>query len=502
MRRVFSFFIVSVLSAVMAAGTVAAQQTPADTVRTPRADTAAVDAPATPSAPQQRPAVPRARTTAPDVTGTAVLADWPPSLSDLLDRMGQQAPRLLPKIDTLMVDYAYSTGDDVVDMRFGLQWTSGESVLYRGDVIPRSEGPPDVRMSSFEILLEVVTGGRKVAETVIAVDSMALPPAPGYYEFNVRVPYEQVFLDMDARTAESYLKEGVTLERPLIEVMGFREFRNGQPFGDVQTSRSDEAQGDRRRTEAEPAPVVYRPRTSVLIGWRIAPDPYYIGPAPVRGRSPSGGDNRVVERPGGDSNRTGRAATSGRPTGSDSEGDSEERTGRTTAASGDSDKSGKQENGSSSSGRDEDDEDDDDLAGAALGAAAVVAGVAYFGGTVGLYGTGETPLGLTAGVTKRKGGVHLQAAINPEVIDQEGTQRLTVKALGFYDLFGNSIVQPAIGVGVQAIAIDDNTELEPAVSVGAVLNTGAFTLFSGYDFTRSVPEFGLAYNFRYSSSDR
>ena len=462
----------------------------------------------------------------PDRQGTTILADWPRSLTDLLDRMGRRAPALLPKIDTLSIDYSYTTGEDIVDMRFGIQWQPGQTLLYQGDVIPRSEGPVDMRMVSFEILLDVVKGGQKVAETVIAVDSMALPSSPGYYEFDVRVPYEQVFLDVEASEAELFLEEGVDLERPLIERIGFREFQNGMPVGVTDTA--DPSTVPQRRTpdarpRADTRPVIYQPRTRVLIGWRIGPDPFYVSSVGQRRPAPPVREDRVVSRPTA-TDRDGRGATSGRPgTGG---GDEPGRTGRegtedgrtvadrgersagdsggdageaSSGRTGRSATSGDGENGEDGKrrGKKDDDEDNDNLAPAALGAAAVVAGVAYVGGTVGVYGTGETPLGLSAGVTRTRGGVHVQAAINPEVIDQEDTQRLNAKLMGFYDVIGGSVVQPAVGAGVQVQAVGDDTTVHPSFSVGAVLNTGRFVVFGAYDVSRSTPEFGLTYNFRY-----
>lgn len=514
--------------------TLLAQQIPSDTSRSAQmggmTDTMNVDQ--VRSEMERRRAVrsSSSRLPQPDRRGTALLADWPRSLPDLLDRMGRRAPALLPKLDTLTIDYAYTTGQDMVEMQFGIQWQPGQTVLYEGSVIPRSEAPPDVRMTSFEILLDVVKGGQKVAETVIAVDSMALPASPGYYEFDVRVPYEQVFLDVEASDAELYLRDGVDLERPLIERIGFRPFQNGVPVG-VVGQMEREAEASQRSPEGPPRrdapPVVYSSRTRVLIGWRIGPDPYYVGPVgrPVPPRSD--GDRRVVERPeraSGNQDRPGRAATAGREAtpgqetiadrrDDDGDPESEPRTGRggEESTSGESSSGGAPDSRTGRSGtsggddksdgekgkdKQDDDEDDDNLAPAALGAAAVVAGIAYFGGTVGVYGTGETPIGLAAGVTKKRWGLQLQAAINPEVIDQEDTQRLNAKVMGFYDMFGGSPVQPAVGAGVQLRAVGDETTVHPALSFGAIVKTGRIVIFGGYDVARETPEFGVTYNFR------
>ncbi len=513
-----------------------AQQIPADTARRTPSDTINVDSVRGEMERRRAPESTTRRSAQPDRQGTTLLADWPRSLPDLLNRMGRRAPALLPKLDTLTIDYAYTTGPDVVDMRFGIQWQPGRTVLYEGAVIPRSEAPPDIRMTSFEILLDVVKGGQKVAETVIAVDSMALPSSPGYYEFDVSVPFDQVFLDVKASDAELFLRDGVDLERPLIERIGFRPFQNGVPVGVVSETdgqMEQEAESERApdRPRRAPASTVYSPRTRVLIGWRIGPDPYYVGPVGRPVPPPADEDRRVVERPdrpSGEAGRTGRdttegrEATPGREATADRRGGNDADSGGTgrgnesdggregnasgessdgAASSGRTGRSGTSESGDKEDGekgkdRRDDDEDDDNLAPAALGAAAVVAGIAYFGGMVGVYGTGETPIGLAAGVTKKGWGIQLQAAINPEVIDQEDTQRLNAKVMGFYDVIGGSPVQPAVGTGVQLQAVGDETTVNLSLSFGAVVNTGRIVVFGGYDVIRETPEFGFTYNFR------
>lgn len=432
-----------------------------------------------------------------DRTGTAVLAGWPRSLTDLLDRMGRRAPRLLPKLDSLTVAYAYDTQPEEVRMSFGLRWVPGPSVLYRGEVLARRDAPQDIRMTSVELLLDVVRGGQKLSEIVVAVDSMALPASPGYYQFDVRVPYDRVFLETSSDTARAYLERGVTLERPTVERVGFHAFRNGRIVGEVQEAPRTEEPSARR---GEPAPPpFYRPRSRIIIGWRIGPDPYFVTSRGDR-RRPAADEDRIASRTV-TRDRTGRSATGGRtadesPDPDRPDPDREGRTGRSSGDGEDGKTAGAGDADDKSDGRDEDDEDDDSLAPAAIGAAVAVAGVAYFGGTVGIYATGDTPLGLTAGVTRSQWGLHLQAAINPEVIEQENVQRLTAKVTGFYDVIGSSVLQPALGAGIQARAVDDETTLHAALSIGAVLNTGRFVLFGGYDLARDTPEFSLAYNFR------
>lgn len=487
------------------------QGAPADT-----ADTSRAQAPAPP-------AEPASRFEGTVREGRAVLADWPRSLSDLRERMGRQAPYLLPKLDTLSVRYAYETGTDAVRMQFTIGWTSSRSVLYRGEILPPRQAPQDIRMTSVELLLDVVRGGQPLAEIVVAVDTLALRSFPDTYTFNAVVPYDRVFLDTPADSARAYLERGVELRRPVVERIGFDRFMDGEPVGDARPQRNDRNEAP----DPAPPPRVYEPRTTIAIGWRVAPRPYYVvrnDGRPVR-RPPQ--EDRTVTRTDDGDSRTARTAdgtgtdgTGDAPrsrTGDDRAGDAQAgdsrtadagdgraRSGRTgdggsgDAEKGDDAKSGEGTSAPKRSGDKDDDEDEDSLAPAALGAAAVIAGVAYFGGTVGVYGTGDTPIGLTAGVTRANGGIHLQAAINPEVIEQEDRQRLTAKVMGFYDVF-NAPIQPAASVGLRLETFGDDTQADPSVSFGLVGNTGRIVLYGGYDVVHSTAEFGLTYNFRYSS---
>jgi len=66
---------------------------------------------------------------------------------------------------------------------------------------------------------------------------------------------------------------------------------------------------------------------------------------------------------------------------------------------------------------------------------------------VAVYGTGDSPLGLGAGYTRRTGGLHLQAAVSEAVLWNDARQELTVKAPGVYDLL-DSHVERVLGRGI------------------------------------------------------
>jgi len=402
-------------------------------------------------------------------TGVATLTNWPPSLPDLLRDMGRNAPYLLPRIDSLALEYRYASNDSTSQWSFVLGWAPNHRVLYEGEVLPREEGPSDVRMVNVELRADVRVGGEKVGDMIVAVDSMGLRPLPSIYSFEVTVGHDRVFLDASSDEARRALAQGVTLDNLVVERMGFTA-------SGVSTSERGRSPDVRERRPAPPRrPSIYQSRTRIFIGWRLAPRPYYVGET----------DGKRTVEPRGDA--------MGRGTGT---GETETRTARRGDAG---EGRGSNERDTREKSDDEEEEDDDDeetsLRGPALGAAAAIGLVAVAGGTVGLYGRGDTPIGLAAGYTHPRGGFQLHAAVNGAVIEGEPGQKLTLKALGFYDVF-SSRVQPAVGLGVQ---IDPQREEDvvPSASFGLAGNFGRVVLFGGVDVMQATPEFGVAYNFRY-----
>jgi len=424
--------------------------------------------------------------------GTVALEGWPRSLPTLLDEMGRKAPYLLPRIDSLALDYRYATTDTTSRWSFVLSWRPAERVLYEGNVLPRREGPRGIRMTNVELRANVRVDGEKQAEMIIGIDSMALRPTPDRFAFNVTVPHERVFLNTSPEEARRILSEGAVLDRLIVERMGFSapEVQRG--------GRSDRKPDARRREEPSPRPSIYRPRTRILIGWRVAPRPYYVDDndedgdretrrprGDVIGRTPTADADRS-----GDADRgEGRERGDGEEERGEKEGEGEEgRSGVGKAPSGDDEQD------------DDEDEDDTSLQTPALAAAAAVGLFAFAGGTVGVYGQGDTPIGLASGYTHPKGGIQLQAAVNQAVLEDGTDQQLSVKALGFYDVFG-ARVQPAVGLGVR-IDPGGDSDVEPAVSGGLVGNFGRYVLYGGVDVVQGTPEIGVAYNFRYGGTEK
>ncbi len=424
--------------------------------------------------------------------GTAALEGWPRSLPTLLDEMGQDAPYLLPRIDSMALDYRYAATDTTSRWSFVVNWRPAERVLYEGEVLPWRERPAGVRMTNVELRANVRVDGEKRAEMIIGVDSMALRPVPDRFAFNVTVPHERVFLDVSPTEARRILAEGATLEGLVVERMGFTS------DAAERTPRTGDGEARERRPEPSRSPSIYRPRSRIYIGWRVAPRPYYVGGQDEdddRTRRPRG---ETVGRSAAD---TERSEKTGR----------DERTEGRRGARDDSGKEGEDDE-ADTEGRsrvegilsDEDDEEDDDeeetdLGIPALGAAAAVGIVAFAGGTAGLYGRGDTPIGLASGYTRPRGGVQLQAAVNSAVLEDGPDQELSVRALGFYDVF-ESRVQPALGLGAH-IDPQAGRDWDPVVSAGVVGNLGRVVLYGGLDVMHGTPEVGISYNFRYDGGD-
>ena len=421
--------------------------------------------------------------------GTATIEGWPRSLPTLLDEMGQKAPYLLPRIDSLALDYRYAVTDTASRWSFVLSWRPAERVLYEGKVLPRREAPQGIRMTNAEFRANVRVDGEKRAEMIIGIDSMALRPTPNRFAFNVTVPHERVFLDTSPAEARRILSEGATLERLVVERMGF-SVGEDQRRGD----RSPDAR--QRQEEPSRTPSIYRPRTRILIGWRVAPQPYYVDDG-------DGDGDRRTRRPRGETIGRTPTADADRPRDTDRDDETEGRRGDgEDADEGKTDGDGT-DRSRGEAGREDDDDDEDeddaDLGTPAVAAAAAVGIIAASGGTAGLYGRGGTPIGLTSGYAHPKGGVQLQAAVNQAVIEDKSDQKLSVKALGFYDVF-ESRVQPAVGVGAH-IDPGAGRDWEPVVSVGLVGNLGRFVLHGGVDVVQGTPEISVAYNFRYEGDE-
>lgn len=201
---------------------------------------------------------------------------------------------------------------------------------------------------------------------IVAVDSMALAPSPSTYPFEVTVSHGRLLLDTPASTARRALRRGVTLHDLVVERMGFTADTGPR------SGRTRDPDVRERRSEPRTAPSIYT-ATRIIVGWRAGPRPYYVD---------ADGGERIVE---------GRRETGARaPAADDARSRPSDRSDGVTAEREERDGQGDDEASS------EDDDDDTSLRLPALGAAAAVGLVAVVGGTVGLYGRGDTPIGLAA----------------------------------------------------------------------------------------------------------
>lgn len=402
--------------------------------------------------------------------GVLHVLDWPASASspDQLRRY-----EVLPYLDTLTVGYRYETHGDAPGLSLALEWTPGAYGLLRGRRVAYEQLPDDLRLVALTIRADVYTGGRRVAEWIVSVDSMMLGPRPDFARVDLDgLAWASVFVDTDAAGARTLFDEGFELRNPEVLEAAFAVFE------------TDDEAAPRVRTERRPAEVVVYQRDVFFdlylsLDWLLAGDGSYRYPAGEVG--PSRGDRtgrgRVV---------TDRRSRSGERTGS------AERRSRGDRNGSRSDKRGGKDS------RDKDDEDDkNDLLPAALTTAAAVAFVAYAGGTVGYYGnTRYAPIGLAAGFVRPQWGILLQGAVNEALLTSgSGPKHLVVKLLGFGR--GSEFpVAPAFGVGLRATDVGEDVTLDPSFSLGAVGTFGPVIVHGAYDVALGGVELGFAFNFR------
>lgn len=389
--------------------------------------------------------------------GTVVLTEWPASLGGLLREMGKKAPYLLPKVDSLALDYRYAATDSTSRWSFVLGWQPGDRVLYKGDVLSRQSAPANLKMVNVELRVQVRAEGTDGAQMLVAVDSMRLSPYPSIYSFEVTVPHTHVFLNTSAEEARRMFESGITLDSVVVERMGFG--------ADGATSTSDASSRPNHQFPSWSGEHAHGPQAHIAVGWGIA-----------------SGSNSSGKREGHGSVRS-RTKTVGRraehtrrrddpPSNESAENDSEQRV-RETA--------------------DEEDENPT-LRIPAILAIATVGLLAYPGGTVGMYSRGDTPIGLSAGYRNSEGGMQLQAAVSGSVIAGEPAQKLTVKGLRFHDVFSTRL-QPSLGFGFQLDPTAPGT-FQPSLSIGFATDIERLLLLGGFDLLQQTPELAIVYKFR------
>ncbi len=408
--------------------------------------------------------------------GVAHVTGWPAFLhAEAPLPEGADTLSLVPAVDTLTLRYRYAADVDAPRMTFALACTPGRWAVRGGERVRYTalDAPP--RLAALELRADVVVGGRAVTDVVVVVDSAALGPAPDTLRFDaVGLTYANAFAGTSARVARRYFEDGFRPENLEILRAAFVEGADRRPGPAIGYPHPRP-----RRPVYVPDPGI-----GIWIGGIFRPDPPRRPPDRGEGDYAPRGD--TVGRSAGETGETGRSSGR-RGERADPPGD-DERAVRGEAVRGRSGDEG-----------DDDDEEKESLAEEALIAASIVGLVAYGGGTVGYFGSTEAPLGLTAGRVYPQGGLLLQAGVNPAVLTSESEQpdRLAVRLLGFYDLFGLP-VQPAAGLGV-VLTGREQTEVAPSLSVGAAGNFGRVVVLGGYDVLRGAATFGLAVNFRFRS---
>lgn len=150
-----------------------------------------------------------------------------------------------------------------------------------------------------------------------------------------------------------------------------------------------------------------------------------------------------------------------------------------------------------------DDDERGELLGYAVAAATGVGFAAYWGGAAGVYGTGDTPLGATAGFARDRGGLLLQASTNLAALGLTGgVERVDVRLLGYRQI-GSFPVMPMVATGMRFTdrsaynAYDpDRDESRWLLSVGGAQNVGPAVLTAGVEVMSGSPEFGVLWRWR------
>lgn len=427
--------------------------------------------------------------------GVVRLTDWPLSAQEAEDPAAREPWReytLLPFLDTLTLGYRYQVVEDTPMFSFGVDWVPASSGMLDGAWVRADELPDDLLIVGLELQADVYVAGEAVADLLLAVDSLALAPAPDVFIFeSLPLSWEDVFPGTTAGQARHYFAEGFALQNlRLVGVTFTTERAEETPI--VQTR----PQTRERRPEPPPPTVVVveRPGVGIWIdGWiHTRPRRHRGEDGPTvaeRDRRSDMGrqDDRPTRRPRGGDTRSGDDESA------DAEEDDRAAEGLFRGRGRSSD-TGKRDDDD-----DDDEEDDDSLLPAALMAGAAVVTLAVVGGTVGVYGNASyAPYGLSAGYVHPRGGVLLQAAVNEAVFKRSTTETeyLITKAVLFYDLFQGPL-QPSVSFGaVLTDLTDKDIGVRPTLGVGLVYNQGPLVLMGGVDLETQGFEFGVAFNFR------
>jgi hypothetical protein len=327
--------------------------------------------------------------------------------------------------------------------------------------------PEAIVLDLADLHADVVVRGERVGDLVLSLDSLYLPPDPDAYLFGTRdVTWSDVFASMDSTAARRAFTGGFSLERLDILRVGFED-----------VSEADERY----------VPVVVRrhpvrrtvivPDFDIWIEWDLWRDAYRPPPRGIPRTSGPRGD------------RTGRTATEGQGA---TRGTT--RGGTRTRDEGDS-------GGGSvwipdvGDSDDDDDDDDSQLLGPALVGVAAVGVLLAAGGTIGIQGNGDTPIGLFSGAVTPKWAFFVHVAINARVVRKEDGEKLRAGMLWGLGPFAGGL-RPAFGAGVLATEWGDDVEVEPTVDLGLVYARKQVVVVATVDALSGQPRIGLGVNLK------
>ncbi len=370
-------------------------------------------------------------------TASAKLTNWPLStLEAPVPARHWRGLDILPFIDTMTLTLAASDAGERPAVAARVLWRMGREGIKKGRRVPAQALPADIRLAAFVLRADVMQRGERVAGLTLAVDSTRLA-AGQTLVLEPQADWPALFDGVSGEQARRIVNEGFTLDNLHLARAAFGVFA-------TETS----ALPDRPR-ERVVHRGAYDTNVWVDVAWNLT---WLFGDDPYPNRAVAAGTPRTATR---------RDAS-----------------------------------------RDEDDrpdKKDEDEAGELLPAALMVgAGVvaaAVLGGTAGYAAQGGEPIGLAAGYYRREGGLLLQASVNGAALGMEkADESISAQVLAFYG--GSRWVQPALGLGARYHERAGIMQVDPVVTVGAVLRGARISALVGYEVFGNRPAFGLFYTFR------
>lgn len=405
--------------------------------------------------------------------GLVRLVNWPDVIYEAQGAMDQPSVRaaeqfgdveLLPRVDTLSLWYSWSVLDGAPQIDFDLEWVQGWGGIQDGRVVRGGKFIRDVMLDMLDLHADVLVDGERVGDLVLSLDSLGLLPNPDYYAFQTTgVTWSDIFADTDSTVARRAFSKGFTLTNLDILRVGFEEVPD-PPDRDVPV-------------EVRRRPVrrsVYVPDPDIWVIWDLGPDPYRPSPRTVPRRTAP------------------RRATTGRRTAEEprrtSRGGTRATSGRSTEGGGVRIPTGKKDS-------DDDDDDDSQLLGPALAGVAAVGILLAAGGTIGVQGSGDAPIGLFAGAVRSKWAFLFHVGINTSVIQKDDGEKLRAGLMwGLRPVVSG--FRPAFGAGVLLTEHGDDIDTEATIDLGVIFDRKQLVLMATIDALTGTPRIGIGVNLR------